>query len=371
MGGRRRFGSITVMSDGSYRGRYRVRGKDYYTPRKRTTRAVQADLTKAEAAILDGTWAPPVPRRQRSAAAARLPSGPLFVEEFGEVWLAQLEEAGRSPNTLRSYRSNLNAHIVPALGHRRLRDLTDADVEALYGRMANHAPGTRNSVGRTLSAMLSAAPEGDRPARKLKILSGTGGRGRTVERRALTADELDAVVAGTRGRLRAAVALAGWCSLRSGEVSGLRRRDIDVGAWTVSVSRAVKRDGSGRPVVGPPKSEAGYRTISIPPRAQDVIAAHLEHVPDDPDALLFPGSWGGYVSDRVLRAAVQAGAEAAGVASVTVHELRHTGLTLYGQAGATLADLMARAGHTSAETVMIYQHSSAVRDRELAARMGG
>ena len=56
---------------------------------------------------------------------------------------------------------------------------------------------------------------------------------------------------------------------------------------------------------------------------------------------------------------------------MTVHELRHTGLTLYGQAGATLADLMARAGHTSAETVMIYQHSSAVRDRELAARMGG
>ena len=69
--------------------------------------------------------------------------------------------------------------------------------------------------------------------------------------------------------------------------------------------------------------------------------------------------------------AAREAALAAGIPAVTVHELRHTGLTLYGQAGATLADLMARAGHTSAETVMIYQHSSADRDRELAARMGG
>lgn len=37
-----------------------------------------------------------------------------------------------------------------------------------------------------------------------------------------------------------------------------------------------------------------------------------------------------------------------------VYDLRRTGLTLYGQAGATIADLMARAGHTNAETVIIY-----------------
>ncbi|MDO5701320.1 MAG: tyrosine-type recombinase/integrase [Bowdeniella nasicola] len=61
----------------------------------------------------------------------------------------------------------------------------------------------------------------------------------------------------------------------------------------------------------------------------------------------------------------------AGVPEVGLHELRHTGLTLYGQAGATLADLMARAGHADVETVMIYQHSSRVRDRELADRMSG
>ena len=53
------------------------------------------------------------------------------------------------------------------------------------------------------------------------------------------------------------------------------------------------------------------------------------------------------------------------------HDLRHTGMTLYGQAGATLADLMRRGGHTSPDTVMIYQHSNRRRDLELAQRMGG
>ena len=46
-------------------------------------------------------------------------------------------------------------------------------------------------------------------------------------------------------------------------------------------------------------------------------------------------------------------------------------MTLYGQAGATLADLMRRGGHTSPDTVMIYQHSNRRRDLELAQRMGG
>lgn len=51
------------------------------------------------------------------------------------------------------------------------------------------------------------------------------------------------------------------------------------------------------------------------------------------------------------------------------HDLRHTGLTLFAQEGATLAELMRRGGHADMRVVLRYQHSTMTRDRELANRM--
>lgn len=75
--------------------------------------------------------------------------------------------------------------------------------------------------------------------------------------------------------VRAVFALASWCALRYGEVAALDVGAIDTTAWTVRVERAVKRDPSGRPVLGPPKSRAGYRSVSIPPQAREDVAAYL------------------------------------------------------------------------------------------------
>lgn len=55
----------------------------------------------------------------------------------------------------------------------------------------------------------------------------------------------------------------------------------------------------------------------------------------------------------------------------TFHGLRHSGLTLLGQCGATLAELMHRAGHSDVERVIIYQHSSRERDAALADKLAG
>jgi len=53
-----------------------------------------------------------------------------------------------------------------------------------------------------------------------------------------------------------------------------------------------------------------------------------------------------------------------------VHDLRHAGLTLAAQTGATLAEVMRRAGHSTSRAALLYQHAAEDRDRELAARMG-
>ena len=51
------------------------------------------------------------------------------------------------------------------------------------------------------------------------------------------------------------------------------------------------------------------------------------------------------------------------------HDLRHTGLTIFAQEGATLAELMRRGGHADIRVVLRYQHATMARDRELADRM--
>jgi integrase len=55
---------------------------------------------------------------------------------------------------------------------------------------------------------------------------------------------------------------------------------------------------------------------------------------------------------------------------VHLHDLRHAGLTLAAQSGATLAEVMRRAGHSSSRAAMIYQHAAERRDAEVAARLG-
>ena len=58
--------------------------------------------------------------------------------------------------------------------------------------------------------------------------------------------------------------------------------------------------------------------------------------------------------------------EAAGRPDLTFHALRHTGAVLAAQSGATLADLVARLGHSTPNAAMRYQHAASDRDRTIA-----
>ena len=62
--------------------------------------------------------------------------------------------------------------------------------------------------------------------------------------------------------------------------------------------------------------------------------------------------------------------EAADLTGFHFHDLRHTGNTLAGAAGASLRELMERMGHSTTRAALIYQHRTSERDKLIADAMG-
>ncbi|MBG0820502.1 site-specific integrase [Planomonospora sp. ID91781] len=169
-------------------------------------------------------------------------------------------------------------------------------------------------------------------------------------------------------RFRALVLLATFASLRWGEVSALRRSDLDLDAGTVRVRAAYVERSTGELVLGPPKSKAGRRVVGIPQGIVPALREHLDtYVQADPGALIFPGAKGGPLrrSGFNTRTRWVEVVREMGLPGLHLHDLRHTGNMLAAESGAGLKDLMARMGHDNVRAAMIYQHAVRGADRTI------
>ena len=90
------------------------------------------------------------------------------------------------------------------------------------------------------------------------------------------------------------VLLATFVSLRWGEATALRRRDLDLNTRTVRIRAAYVERSTGEMLLGPPKSKAGRRVVGVPDAIVPALRDHLAvFVKDEPGALIFPGAKGG------------------------------------------------------------------------------
>jgi integrase len=122
-------------------------------------------------------------------------------------------------------------------------------------------------------------------------------------------------------------------------------------------------------VLGPPKSRASRRIVSVPAAVLPAIREHLAaFVDNDPEAFVFTGPSGRPIWRGNLNKMVNWRAAAANVGQPALHfhDLRHTGNTLAARTGASTRDLMARMGHDSPQAAMIYQHATAEADQTIA-----
>jgi integrase len=101
--------------------------------------------------------------------------------------------------------------------------------------------------------------------------------------------------------LRTLVLLAGLGGLRTGEILGLRRCDIDFLRGVVHVREEAQQIvGRGRVVSGP-KSEAGRRGVAMPKSVMNSLETHVgEFARPGPEGVVFTAPGGGPLRRREL-----------------------------------------------------------------------
>lgn len=160
-------------------------------------------------------------------------------------------------------------------------------------------------------------------------------------------------------QLRAAILVAAYTGLRTGELRALRWRDVDFAAATVHVR-------SNKPIGGEEKAPKSDQVRSVPlmddaARALDSLSRRALFT--EPHDRVFVNGVGEMLGEDVLRDALYDAMAAAGIdrksfpahGGFVFHDLRHTFGTLAVQVW-PLSDVQAYMGHADIQTTMRYVH---------------
>ncbi|HEU5159027.1 MAG TPA: tyrosine-type recombinase/integrase [Streptosporangiaceae bacterium] len=291
--------------------------------------------------------------RQRFATA---PIGNIRREDI-QAFIAEMEQAGRSPQTIRN-----NYYVISQV----------MEEQVIRDRIPRNP-----CTGITLPRLVTYAERDD-----------------DGELHFLTRAEVATLASKLPDPFGLLVILTAYTGLRAGEVCGLELRDIDLRAGTLRVRREVV-DVNGILTIDTPKSQRSRRIRPLPPflvallepyitdhkrAARDWFAAHPElKYPGDDRLPLFIGTaagrrgknkatgefdvirwdytkrlrhnaWYGREWRRAVRLARLSDA-------VVFHDLRHTHASWLREAGLQIEEISAALGHESVKTTMdIYVH---------------
>ena len=284
---------------------------------------------------------------------------------------------GKRRNTKQNYglafrcvRDQLGARVAQAVSKDDIEDLVDFMLTS--GRKRGGKPGTGLSgrsvnltLGRLKAAFELAVREGRLMRNVVALVDNVSYQ--QPERQTWTKAEVHTFLGAIAGHRLAVAWRLSLYGLRRGEVLGLRWSDIDLNEAELTVTRTRVLVGT-EVVVEPPKSRNGLRTLPLDEELvtdlrelRKLQQAEVEEaseaydcsgfvVTDEVGAPVHP-EWYSDEFGRVLRAA--------GVRRITLHDSRHTTLSLMEKAGVPISVISKWAGHfDSAFTQKTYVHAN-------------
>jgi integrase len=289
-----------------------------------------------------------------AAAKAAARAAPT-VAELAAKFLAEHVEAKRKASTAREYRRLLEHVALPAIGKKRVAEVTRQDIARLH-HARRATPTEANRTLACLSTMFTLAerwglrPDGSNPCRHVEKYP------QRRRERFLSAEELarlgDVLASYDDSPYYAsAIKLLVFTGARLGEILGLRWQWIDF------------ERGEARL----PDSKTGAKTLHLPPPALAVLA-DLPRVEGNPHVIVGGVAGAALVNLEKPWRAIR---ERAALEDVRLHDLRHSFASIAVSGGMGLPIIGKMLGHTQAQTTQRYAHLASDPVKAAAATVAG
>jgi integrase len=372
------FGSVDQLKSGNWRARYPAPdGSPMNAP---TTFATAKEAHDHIAAV----------RHERNRGTyTDHRKGERLLADYARQWIDDGGARGSlAIRTRELYDDILARHIEPSIGAMAVGKITPAAVRAWYTQqgkelaaraasprkdLTNDAP--RIATGKTRlrqsysflkAVMNTAALDGLIGKNPCQIVG--AGQVKPSNRPLMSVADFAALVEAHPADLRPVLLAMFGAHLRLGEAVALTRKDFDAKAGTLSVREQVIASRSQGEVRTPTKTDT-ERVIDLPAATTAALVAYVATVPRAlPGAPLFVRADGRKLTRAQLQHAFKKARAAVELEQFHIHDIRHAGLTLTAQAGATTKELMHRAGHSTPAAALIYQHVGE-RGQLLAGRL--
>lgn len=297
-----------------------------------------------------------------------------------ERWLP-VQEARLRKSTHDSYRRNIELHVIPALGKRKLDQLTPEDIDVFYAALLKSgrkkrpgekgpakglAPKTVHNIHVMLNkALIDAARKGTVVRNVVALADAPSLQAR--KRSEIKAWEIDQLVrfldAIATHRMAPAFHFAAHTGMRRGEVLGVRWSDIDLDAGRVSVRQALV-SVAYEISISDVKTGTSRRTIDIDADLVQVLrdwhkirTEEQDGIEPSPDDLVFVKADGTSMHPDIFSQLFDRTVAKISVPTISLHDLRHTHATLLLKAGVNVKVVSERLGHANvAFTMNVYQH---------------
>jgi len=220
----------------------------------------------------------------------------VTVEAAGKLWITGSEAAGLERSTVEAYRQRLDLHVSPFIGKEKLSKITVPVVRAFTDQLREEgrSPAMIKKAVTALGAILSDAQERGLVTRNaVKEMSRRRNGSEKRAKRLLqvgtdipTPNEIRAFLTALEGKWRPVLLTAVFSGLRSSELRGLRWQDVDFQKAAIEVRQRSDKWGQ----IGNTKSQAGQRTVPVPPVVVNTLREWKAKCP--PGELVFPNGQG-------------------------------------------------------------------------------
>lgn len=309
--------------------------------------------------------------------------GKLTLKEAANEWLAGAESGEITsrkgerfkPSTLRTYRHDLEAFILPRFAARKLSDIKPDDLEALIRKL--RASGLSGSKVRNIIVPLQAIY---RHWRRQVPVNPTVGldlpRPSSPRDRAASPEEAIRLIDALPEEDRTLWAVAFFGGLRRGEIRGLEDQDVDLDGNLIHV----RRGWDDKEGAVDPKSRKGERVVPIPSILRRYLLEQRARTGRRGSDLFFGiSATEPFGPTSVRRRAIASWTAAAvggffqgrnaGLEPLGLHEARHTYVSLMHAAGVPLERIGDYVGHGSSYMTDRYRHLIEGQRDEDAARL--